>query len=475
MTHDNLTTLFKNHNSFRIIRADTAPLILSFLNQVFKEDNKSSIREQQLTIQLEDFLIGLKKDNESQYSKAAKEYLKDWADKGFVYRRFEIDDEPLYELTPGTANALRWIEELDKQEFVGTASRLLQFFTILKELVTKTNTNIYERVKELEKQKRKIELEIEKAKQGDIEKLDDTQVKESYFLAEETARRLLSDFRQVEQNFRDLDSEFRIKIITSNRPKGKVLDDLFGQQDYLKQTDQGRSFKAFWEFLMSHQMQDELDVLLEKVLNLPQVKALQEEWGIHRIKNNLMDAGEKVNRTTDSLIEQLRKFLELKSFQENKRIHENLERLERLLLTNKELIPKEEIALTIDGIVDLNFFMNRTLHKPVQKVKFDTNIPVKGEGNADTSKLFEQFSIDREVLKQRIQSFLKSQSQVSLKAVTDEFAIEKGVSELVAYLDIAEKKFKTTINQSVQEEIRIRNEESGYESIAELPQIIIRK
>ena len=168
--------------------------------------------------------------------------------------------------------------------------------------------------------------------------LDDRQIKEHYFLIEETAKYLLADFRQVEQNFRDLDRNFRKKIITTSQTKGKVLEELFQQQDFLLETDQGKSFIAFWEFLLSQSKQDEFEKLIEEVLSIPVVQQIQKEnFSIDNIRNNLVDAGDKTNKTTNSLLEQLRKYLEHKSFFENKRIHDNITEVLKIISENAEM------------------------------------------------------------------------------------------------------------------------------------------
>lgn len=74
-------------------------------------------------------------------------------------------DEPVYELTPATENALKWLDDLNKQQFVGTHSRLLQLFSILKQIVNKTAWP-YERVKKLEEDQKKLAKEIDDAKKG---------------------------------------------------------------------------------------------------------------------------------------------------------------------------------------------------------------------------------------------------------------------------------------------------------------------
>ncbi|MDE3144343.1 MAG: DUF3375 family protein, partial [Bacteroidota bacterium] len=190
-----------------------------------------------------------------------------------------MGDEPVFDLTPATENALKWLEDLNKQQFVGTHSRLLQLFSILKQLVNKT-ASPYERVKKLEEDRKKLDKEIDDAKKGIYEKTDDTRLREDYLLAQETAKRLLADFRQVEQNFRELDKDTRQAIIKSSLTKGKLLDDIFSKQDFLWSTDQGKSFKAFWEFLMSRNMQEELELLITKINDLPAIQKIKNDTTI---------------------------------------------------------------------------------------------------------------------------------------------------------------------------------------------------
>ena len=122
-----------------------------------------------------------------------KHYLTDWTNAGYLRKFPTKNDEFLFELTPATENAFKWIDSLDKREFIGQESRLKSLFESLKELSSKSKKDYRARIQELEKQKREIEEEIENVKVGKMEVLDDRQIKEQYFLIEETAKNLLSD------------------------------------------------------------------------------------------------------------------------------------------------------------------------------------------------------------------------------------------------------------------------------------------
>src|SRR5204863_806048 len=104
--------------------------------------------------------------------------------------------------------------------------------------------------------------------------LDATQVKDRFQQMAFTARSLLSDFREVEQNFRRLDRTIRERIATWEGGKGTLLEEIFSQRDAIASSDQGKSFRAFWDFLMSPARQEEFSELLRVVFALEDVKQL---------------------------------------------------------------------------------------------------------------------------------------------------------------------------------------------------------
>lgn len=475
MTFDKIYQLLKTNTTVRLINAESAPLIISFLFNTFKQSNRITITEKYLIASLTDYLYIVNKD-EVRFPKQPKEYLNDWTDKGFLRKFFETNDEPIFELTPATENALKWIEDLNKPEFIGTESRLKLLFDILKELSFKSKKDCDARLQELEAEKKRIESEIENVKHGKIDVLDERQIKERYFNAEETAKRLLADFRQVEQNFRDLDRDFRKKIITTSQTKGKVLDELFQQHDYLWETDQGKSFLAFWEFLLSQSKQEEFEKLIEDVLSIPVIQRTHKEnFSIDNIRNNLIEAGDKTNRTTGSLLEQLRKYLEHKSFFENKRIYENITEALKIITENIDKDIDKLFFLEIDNTIEIDLIFDRPLFNPPQKVKFSKTNPEEGKSTSSNIVLFEQFEINMNEMKDNIRAALKNKPQISFIDFVKEFPINKGVAEVVGYIEIAAKNNKHICNEEQHEYIIIKNTKTNKTFKVKIPQIIFSR
>lgn len=147
--------------------------------------------------------------------------------------------------------------------------------------------------------------EIARIASGDLDLLDDTALKDRFQQVSTLARELLSDFREVEHNFRRLDQEVREQIATWEGRKGALLEQIFGERDAIADSDQGKSFRAFWDFLMPPARQEELSTLLEKVFALPAVGALNADVRLKRIHYDWLEAGEHTQRTVAKLSRQL--------------------------------------------------------------------------------------------------------------------------------------------------------------------------
>ena len=474
MTFEKALSIYRNDKTLQILRAEHFPLLVSFFHLAFKQLEKQTYTQSALISLLGDFLNGLERQGFKDYLQPPVNYLQKWAQQGYMRRYYETTDEPIYELSPASVSALRWLEDLNKQQFVGTHSRLLQFFSLLQNIVNKT-AGPYERMQHLLEERKKIDAEIENIKQGRFEKPSDTLLKEEYFLAEETARRLLSDFRQVEENFRELDTETRQKIIKSNLAKGVVLDNIFEQQDFLWNTDQGKSFKAFWEFLMSESMQQELEDLIQKLNDIPSIKEVKQEQIVDRIKYNLVDAGDKVNRSNDGLIEQLRKYVEQKNLSESKHIMQSIESIEYLLMQNKNDINATDILMEVDMVFKPVLLMEKPLFTPPVKIVFEQTPVEEGNADANTNILFEQFYIDIDLLRNNVKTLLRVKTQVSLSELLLHYKSTKGSAEILGYMQIAAEDSRHFINNNLTEKLDILNTDSGKKFELETPLVIFKR
>jgi hypothetical protein len=479
MDHDYLDKLKQTHPTLRLLAADNAPLIISFLHRIFIQPNQRSVSQSDLTGRLEDYLFHLRDlHGEGKYPKTARQYLEDWAGgKTPFLRKYytDLSDEPEFDLTPATEKAVEWLQSLEERQFVGTESRLLTVFELLREIVRKTRQDPAERIAELERQKATIDAEIGRIRAGLLDAYDPTQVKERYFQVEETARRLLSDFRQVEYNFRGLDRETRERIATSDQTKGRLLDEIFREQDVIWDSDQGKSFRAFWEFLMSAPRQAELAELLAAVHALEEIRALAPDPFLAGIKFSLLDAGEKVYRTNNLLVEQLRKYLDDQAYLENRRIMDLVREIEKRAVAIKADPPDARTFAELDELKpDLELVMFRGLFVPPKSPRIEDHPVTAGAAAVDALALYRQNYVDEAELRANIRRALQSRSQVSLRQLVEDFPIRKGLAEVVTYLSLADRDDKALVAASDTEILTVTGVNGRTRQI-ELPKVIFTR
>ena len=480
--YDALDHLRRSHPAWRLLRSDHAALVASFLNRVFIAPNERVLAQSDLAEALEDELYAVReRSGADAFPKAALDYLNDWAspEKGWLRKFYRQDsDEPQFDLTPATEKAIAWLASLTERSFVGTESRLLTLFELLRQMSEGTETDPGARIEELQKRRAALDVEIERAQDGDITLLDDTALKDRFQQFMQLARDLLTDFREVEQNFRVLDRRVRERIALWEGSKGALLEDIMSDRDAISDSDQGRSFRAFWDFLMSSARQEELTRLLERVLALPVVAELNPDTRTRRVHYNWLEAGEHTQRTVAQLSQQLRHFLDDQAWIENRRIMDILHAIESKALALRDSAPAGNVMHIADTAAGVTLPMERPLYTPpVRPVIEDVDLE-SGDGDVDASVLFSPVVVDKSRLVRHIQHTLQDRSQVTLHELCELEPLQQGLAELVAYLELSCDAFETVVDEHSVETVSWQGTTAGGAPVlrrARVPRVIFAR
>jgi hypothetical protein len=452
-----LDLLRQNHPAWRLLNSPHAALIASFLQRVFIATNERVIAQADLIEALEDNLFVLREQlGPDAFPKGAQDYLNDWAgnDKAWLRKFYRQDsDEPWFDLTPATEKAITWLDSLAKRSFVGTESRLLTLFELLKQICSGSEVNPEVRIAALQKRRSEIDAEILRIGEGNMPLLDGTALRDRFQQFTIVARELLSDFREVEHNFRVLDRQVRERIALWQGGKGALLEEILGERDMIDDSDQGRSFRAFWDFLMSSARQDEFSELLDKVLALPAVAELKPDSRSRRIHYDWLEAGEHTQRTVAQLSQQLRRFLDDQAWLENRRIMDILRDIEARALGVRESPPADKFGSIASVGASFKLPMERPLYKPALKSRIVDRVLEGGGIEVDVAALYSQTVVDKAMLHRHIRQALQRSKQVTLQELCERRPLEHGLAELVAYLELADNQFESTIDESAHDVI----------------------
>jgi hypothetical protein len=443
MEYQNLATLRRDHPAWRLLAAQHAPLVCSVLNRHFVQPNVRTMAREDLISKVEDDLFQLREQlGEDAFPRSASQYLDEWAsdDTAWLRKYYPAGtDEAHYDITPATEKVIGWLAELQERHFIGTESRLLTVFELLRQMTQGTELNPEARIAELEKRKADIESQIRRVREGQLILMDPTQVKDRFLQMAATARGLLSDFRDVEQNFRELDRSVRERIATWDESRGALLDAIFGDRDAIENSDQGKSFGAFWDFLMSPDRQEELSSLLRAVMALEAVQSLSPppDQRLLRIHYDWLEAGEVAQRTVARLSQQLRRYLDDQAWLENRRIMQLIRSVEQHALAIRQGFPDGPPMEIDEPGPTIELIMERPLFTFPFKPLLVGDVVLLGDEDIPADALFEQVYVDKDRLSGYVRRLLQSREQVSLVDIVNEHPLEQGLAELVAYLSLA--------------------------------------
>ena len=471
MQYDELAHLRAQHPAWALLRANNAPLILSFLGRVFVDNNSSDLPATVLTAALDEELYALNQRlGEESFPKSASAYLDDWAspDHGWLRKYYPAgSDEAHFDLAPAVEKALLWVQDLPAREFIGTESRLNIIFELLRQMVFGAEDDPERRLVELRRRRAEIDEEIARADRGEITVLDAVSQRDRYQQFARTARELLADFREVEENFRKLDRNLREQIAGWTGTKGALLDEALGARNGIAESDQGRSFQTFYDFLLSYRKQAELTELLER---LQQIENLgHRDDRLSRIHFDWIDASERTQVTVRLLSDQLRRFLDDQVWLENRRVFDLLHAIEAKALRLRDRAnPAVSMELDDTGL-SLNLPVERPLHRRTLRAALESESMEQGSSDFDSSAMLNQLYVDRDALVQRVLSTLGRHDQVSLSEVITGQPLEQGLAELVGYLSLNQPRLSVIFDEERRE--RIEWSAADAERVADLPRV----
>lgn len=437
--------LLNSSPSVALLRARSSGLIIEFLTEVFGD--VAAVSHENIHSQLAEYLNnhGVDEDEESAilytdtYEEKASKYIKRWADSGFLTNYRNEDGEIYYELSSHSSKVIDWLAGLKQEEYIGTESKFKSIISQLRELVEYTNEDREKRMQLLEDKKMEIEHQIQQLQMGeDVKVFEEYEIVPRFQQINKLAKELLTDFKDVDDNFRTIIKEIYQKQINPALRKGGILQYTFDALDELKSSSQGKSFYAFWEFLLAREMQSELDSLITDLFRTLKEKNLDGgDTFLQNMVEYLYDSGRKVYQTNDKMADKLSRIIrenEMSRSDVSKRV---VQEIKNTLIEISKKGLKPDLSLSVDDGMEISIPFDRKItFEQSENTEYDT-IPESDtlsiEELGELGKVFGNVYVDRKVLVHNIREAMKDKSQVTLSDVVEQFPLKQGLPELFAY------------------------------------------
>lgn len=473
-----LSYLFETAPSVQIIRMRNAHWVIPFLFKAFKSENVLSLPESRLIVllaeelrnhseaieDLEEARIEFGEDEESR----ARKYLLNWVQKRLLQDFPDAEAVTQYQLSAHTEKIFQWLQSLEKRQFVGTESRFRFLFQTLREMVEYTEDDTTKRLEELKNKKADIDKEIKRIEMGfKPEIYTNAQIRERMEWFVRISHELISDFREVEDNFKYIHRHIVEQHTKAEKNKGAIIGYAFEAYDALRKSDQGKSFYAFWDFLVSREGQEEWRQLTDQLLQLLQDRDIENDGDfVENIKSLLLQQGRNVYESNDRMAEKLSRIITEKEIARHRRLRQQIGSIKELIFRFMEdETPDCGIELSVPVAIRMNMErkLNLSEKQGVSIVKQPTGALEKIEDLERFGRLLSAKHIDKKKLWGNVERALESRTTVTLLEVIESAGLEYGVAEVVSYFSfIREKASRVQAMQEITELIQLNEEKTQF-------------
>jgi hypothetical protein len=487
MKHEELSFLLTSSPAIQMLRQRSARWMLPFLYQVFKEENRFIIAEHEL-IRLLTETLSLQEDGAEDYEEAkivfgedeetrSRKYILNWVQKRILQDFQDAEGNIQYQLSAHTEKVFQWLLSLQVRNHVGTESRFKLLFNSLRDIVEKTEDDRGRRLQLLKDRRAEIDKEIKALEHGVApDNYTNAQVTERLELFTRLCYELISDFREVEDNFRQIHRNIVEQHTKAEQNKGAIVGYAFEAYDALRGSPQGKSFYAFWDFLISRAGQQEWSALTEQLLELLRDRGIEaDENFLQNIKSLLLEQGKAVYEANDKMAEKLSRIIAEKEIARHKRLRQQISNIKELFFgLMDEEVP---ICLPVEEGADIRMVMERRLQLEQKKITAQVKQPVAAaEKIADPerfSRMINTAHVDRKKLWQKVEEVLKKKKTATLKEIVEQQPLENGLAEVVSYYSfLRDKASRVQVIESATEHIPLNETNSKF---VEVPYLLFSK
>lgn len=483
-----LNHIFLSHPSVQMLRLRNAHWILPFLYRVFKENNQPAISEDRL-VQLLAETLGTHEEGMEDMEEArilfgedeqtrSRKYLLNWVQKRLLQDFQHTDGSVQYQLSAHTEKVFQWMMTLQLRKHVGTESRFKLLFNSLQDIVEHTEDDRKVRLQLLKDKKAEIDKEIKAIELGIApENYTNAQVQERLELFTRLCYELISDFREVEDNFKQIHRGIVEQHTRAEQNKGAIIGFAFEAYDTLRHSPQGRSFYAFWDFLISragNQHWAELTAQLLKLIEEREISA--DPHFLQNVKSLLLQQGKTVYDANDKMAEKLSRIITEKEITRHRRLRKQIASIKELVF---DLMEEENVDCSLHlGInPEIKMVMERKLTLQQKKTTGAVKQPqTRTEVIADPerfSKIVNTAFIDKKRLWQKVETVLRTKPTATLKEILEHSPAENGLAEIVSYYGfLRDKNNRVQIIRNTSELIPLNEERTRF---AEVPYLLFSK
>ncbi|MBO6655884.1 MAG: DUF3375 family protein [Pseudomonadales bacterium] len=256
------SNLRKTNAAWQLLASPLAPYVLTCLKQLFEPGQPPSVEDMERT--LANILENNAHDQDIEENplQQARREIREWTKRGLI-----IERSGKLIATDDLQQALEFVDGLQDRVMTSTASRLGTVQREIADLALQLSPDASKREEKLLNKIQELQNELDRVRSGTFEVRDGESAIEGIREVYDLATSLRSDFRRVEDSFREAERDLRHSLITDEKHRGQAIDSLLNSHDELIATTEGQVFSIFHKQLRESSELDRMRTHLKEISN----------------------------------------------------------------------------------------------------------------------------------------------------------------------------------------------------------------
>ncbi len=438
--------LFEESPALRLMRGRLGSFVTGFFFKTFKKWGVIEASEEELSATLAEHIEQIREIEDAEAPKRSpQEYLDEWCDEEHRYLTksyHEEREEYVFRLTRHSEKALSWLNDLLAMQHRGyatTESRFNRIVHEMQELNNGVNSDPDTRIRELVRKREDIEEEIRKIQEtGEAPIFGEDVIRDQVYDLSDLVEHFLSDFRAIEEFFRDHAREISNLYAQGKASKGDIVEHVLDADEQLRACDQGKSYFGFREMMMNPSLARMFRSLAEQTSDIAKKRGLDPQKLFSNLGDRLFGEASSAHGAYGRISRKLRQVVGDHAGGSGRQVRDTLAEIRAHAYQLRD-VTLEDWDFEIEIRPKFFTLMEAEFWEPKAVEAFAEVKPAKSEDSGWINEILGSVGepLDLKKYRSRVTETLGEVEQITLSEMVERYPLERGVVEIVCYRVIA--------------------------------------
>jgi hypothetical protein len=482
MMDEDFLHLFEESPALRLMRGRLGSFVVGFFFKTFKKWGSSEASEEELIATLSEHIEQVRELEDFDAPKRLpQDYLEEWCDEDHRYMTKTYDEdreEYVFRLTRHSEKALSWLQDLlsmQQRGYATTESRFNRILIEMESLSQGVNADPESRIKDLSRKRDEIEEEIQRIREtGEAPIFGEDVIRDQVYDLSDLVEHFLSDFRAIEEFFKDHAREISKLYAQGDASKGDIVEHVLDADEELRSCDQGKSYFGFRSMMTNPTLARQFRNLAEQTSDIARRRGLDPNKTFLSLSERLFGEAGSAHGAYGRISRKLRQVVGDHAGGGGRQVRETLSQIRKSAYLLRDDPPVDwefeiDIRPQFFGLMESDYWEPKSV---------EAFAPITPADNGDNDWINEILNsvgepLDLNKFRERVDLALEEAEKVSLTEMVDKYPLERGVVDVVCYRVVAGEDSRHDILDD--EIIKIDLNRPSQPRFVEVEQLIFQK